>query len=245
MFVNIINNAHDALTEKGGGALSVRSVRQNGVIAIEFADDGPGIARENIKKVFDPFFTTKEVGKGTGLGLSMAYGIIKEHGGMIEAESVPGKGARFIVKLPIIIGSQEKLEKRDRQAERVSAGESKAILVIEDEQALREMIAEALSESGYLVDAVSNGEDAIDWIGKRRYDAVISDIKMPGISGKEIYTYVQKNHPDLADRILFITGDVLSRDTQTFIKITRNKFIEKPFGIEKLLHILGEVLADH
>ncbi|MCI0482789.1 MAG: PAS domain S-box protein, partial [Candidatus Dadabacteria bacterium] len=90
VFINIINNASDALTERGGGNLVIRTQQKDNKLRIVFQDDGPGIDKENIQKLFDPFFTTKEVGRGTGLGLSIAYGIVEEHGGTIEVESEPG-----------------------------------------------------------------------------------------------------------------------------------------------------------
>jgi len=102
VFINLINNSHDALKEKGGGTLSIRSFARGNAVHVEFADDGPGIAPGDLTRVFDPFFTTKDVGKGTGLGLSIAYGIINEHGGTIDVESPPGSGAKFEVVIPLV-----------------------------------------------------------------------------------------------------------------------------------------------
>jgi PAS domain S-box-containing protein len=102
VFINLINNSHDALREKGGGRLSIRSFLKDSSICVVFADDGPGIEPGDLNRIFDPFFTTKDVGKGTGLGLSVAYGIINEHGGTIDVESRPGKGAEFAVRIPFI-----------------------------------------------------------------------------------------------------------------------------------------------
>ena len=115
VFVNIINNAQQAMTEEGGpGRLSVSSQEQrNNTILISFRDSGPGIPEEIISRIFDPFFTTKEVGKGTGLGLSVSYGIVYEHDGRIWAESEDGQGAAFLIELPIR-KSVESTEKEDR-----------------------------------------------------------------------------------------------------------------------------------
>ena len=116
VFTNIINNACDALRDKNGGTLATRSARKGETLLIEFEDDGPGIAKKNIKKIFDPFFTTKEVGKGTGLGLSMSYGIIEEHGGKIDVESEPGKGTKFTVSIPIVSGQHGEVKTASRKA---------------------------------------------------------------------------------------------------------------------------------
>jgi PAS domain S-box-containing protein len=102
VLINLINNARDALRGREGGTLTVSTYERNGFLVIAVEDSGPGIADEHIKKIFDPFFTTKEIGQGTGLGLSTAYGIIREHGGTITAESKPGKGAAFFVTIPIV-----------------------------------------------------------------------------------------------------------------------------------------------
>jgi signal transduction histidine kinase len=101
VFVNIINNAWDALSHKEGRrSLTVSTEREGSSIVIKFSDTGIGIEKENLSKIFDPFFTTKGVGEGTGLGLSISYGIVKEHDGEITAESEPGQGATFTIKLP-------------------------------------------------------------------------------------------------------------------------------------------------
>jgi signal transduction histidine kinase len=112
VFINIILNAEAAMLEaSNGGTLTITTKKFNHSVRASFADDGPGIAKENLNRIFDPFFTTKEVGKGTGLGLSVCHGIIAEHGGKIYARSKPGKGATFIVELPI--GSEEQAEELD------------------------------------------------------------------------------------------------------------------------------------
>jgi signal transduction histidine kinase len=102
VFINLILNAEAAMLEaNNGGILTVTTQRVNDIVRTSFADNGPGISEENMKRIFDPFFTTKEVGKGTGLGLSVCHGIVTEHGGKIYAKSKQGSGATFIVDLPI------------------------------------------------------------------------------------------------------------------------------------------------
>jgi len=241
VFINLINNARDVLVGQENAALSIRTYRKDDAVLIEFEDNGPGIPDAVAKRIFDPFFTTKEVGKGTGLGLSMAYGIVREHDGTISVESEPAKGAKFTVTLPI------------RDDIQPAAGTAKTtvkprpgvrtVLVVEDEAPLRELLAEAITDEGYFVESASRGEQAIQLIEKRKFDAVISDIKMPGIGGKELYLYIQKHYPEIAEKIIFITGDVLSKDTLSFLQITNNRFIEKPFNIDDLVELLNDVLA--
>ena len=115
VFINITLNAETAMIEAGnGGMLTITTQKVNHSVRASFADDGPGIAKENLDRIFDPFFTTKEVGKGTGLGLSVCHGIIAEHGGKIYARSKPGSGATFVVELPI--NAHEQLEEPNEAA---------------------------------------------------------------------------------------------------------------------------------
>ncbi len=242
VFINIINNARDALADREKAALIIRTYRKDNAILIEFEDNGPGIDKELVKKIFDPFFTTKEVGKGTGLGLSMAYGIIKEHGGTISAESEPGKGTKFIVTLPMTEEREEEKGEEVKTPVKVPKG-VKTVLVVEDEESLRNLLEESLTEGGFFIEAASSGEEAIRLIEKRKYDAVISDIKMPGIDGKGLFIYIHKHHPEIADKVVFITGDVLNKDTLLFLQTTNNRYIEKPFNVDALVALLNDVLS--
>lgn len=241
VFTNLIHNARDALTEKGGGTLTIRSVHRDQKIVIEFEDDGPGIEQENLKKIFDPFFTTKDVGRGTGLGLSIAYGIINEHDGNIEVSSEVGAGSKFTVEFPVINALEETTAARNT-AENVSTA-GRSILIVDDEEYIRELLRQVLTEKGYTVKTASTADDALRQMEAKTFDAVVVDIKMPGMGGKEIYSHIQKNRPDFASKMLFITGDVLSDDTQLFLERTGSKYIEKPFRIEKFIRALDDVLS--
>jgi PAS domain S-box-containing protein len=241
VFINIISNARDELAGRDRSALAIKTDRKDSSIIVEFTDNGPGIPDALLKKIFDPFFTTKDIGKGTGLGLSIAYGIIKEHGGTISVESKPEKGTKFIVVLPITNRGKPVPGDVVRPVE--PARHTATLLVVDDEESVRELLAEALSEGGYRAETASNGEEAMGLLGKRSYDAVISDIKMPGMGGKELYEYVRKYSPEIADRIIFITGDVLNKETESFIRTTKNRSIEKPFNTDALLKILDDLLS--
>ncbi len=241
VFVNIINNARDALMEKGGGTLAVRSYQRAGSLVVEFEDNGPGIQQENLKRIFDPFFTTKEVGKGTGLGLSMAYGIVNEHGGKIEAAGAPGGGAKFTVTIPVV-GAPRSREGTAAVA-RDDGQAGKRILIVEDEGYLRELFGDVLTGRGYEIKTASSGDEAIAMIGEKGFDAVITDIKMPGGGGIELYRHIADKHPGLAGRMLFITGDILSGETRSFLTTTDCVYLEKPFKMNDLLEALAALLV--
>jgi PAS domain S-box-containing protein len=241
VFTNIIHNARDALMEKGGGSLAIRSVRKDQTIVVEFEDNGPGIKKENLKRIFDPFFTTKDVGKGTGLGLSMAYGIINEHGGTIEVDSEVNKGTIFTVVLPIISGPEYPTTIHGVREDTAMTG--KSILIIDDEKYIRDLLKQVLSERGHWVKTVSTADDAIQLLEKKTFDAVVIDMKMPGMGGIGLYTHFEKRRPELAETVLFITGDVLSDDTRAFLETTSCRYIEKPFKIDAFISALNDVLG--
>jgi two-component system NtrC family sensor kinase len=240
VFANIINNARDALLEKGGGTLIIRTGRSDANLIIEFEDDGPGIEKENVKKIFDPFFTTKDIGKGTGLGLSVAYGIIEEHKGTIEVDSQPGRGATFTIILPIVDRSEIPGIGETTAGEMVPKG--KSILVVDDENDILDLLSSALRQNGYSVQAAASAEDAIALLEKQGFDAVVADIKMPGMGGIDLHGYIKENIPTVADKILFITGDILSDETHTFLKSAGNRFIEKPFKLQQFILAVNELV---
>lgn len=242
VFINLINNARDSIADQGQGALAIRTERLDDNIILEFEDTGPGISKELVNRIFDPFFTTKEVGKGTGLGLSMAYGIIKEHSGDISVESKPGVSTKFTITIPVVKNTRPIMD--DVKVPVKAPPGVKNILIVEDEAHLRDLLHNALTETGYQVEITSTGEDAINILDVKKFDAVISDIKMPGLDGRELYQYLQKRQGDVADKIIFMTGDVLNKETQSFLKDTNNRYIEKPFDIDVLVSMLNEVLSE-
>jgi PAS domain S-box-containing protein len=242
VFTNIINNASDALTETGGGKLTIRTEQKEEMLRIVFEDDGPGIETENLKKVFDPFFTTKDIGKGTGLGLSMAYGIIEEHGGKIKVESEPGRGATFTVKLPVHKGKGEGSKKETEYVAKTFPG--KSVLIVDDEAVVRDFLSDLLLKEGYSVQAAPTAEDALSLMKDTSFDAVVADIRMPGMDGKELYAHILKNYPAVSKKMLFITGDTLNEETQVFLRTSNTNAITKPFKIDEFLAGLNRIFEE-
>lgn len=242
VFINVLNNAIDALTDVGGGIIDIKSYKEKDKIIVEFKDDGPGIPDDVRKKIFDPFFTTKDVGKGTGLGLSISYGIIKNHNGEIYVESEGGVGTKFTVSLPIVISDSSELQSLSKKGKFDLGG--KKILVVDDEKSIRSFIVELLTGDGCIVEAIDNGAEAIEKVATEKYDAVLCDIKMPGISGKELFSFIKEKKPEMSDKIVFMTGDVFSKDTENFMKTTGSSFIEKPLQIDVLLEKIEDLFKD-
>ncbi|MBI5039034.1 MAG: cache domain-containing protein [Nitrospirae bacterium] len=242
VFLNIINNAHIAMADKGGrGRLSIKSGYENGRIKISFTDTGVGIPAANLKKIFDPFFTTREIGRGTGLGLSVSYGIIKEHGGEIYAESSPGEGTTFHIDLPVVHPKDEIIEGRDETShqEKGAKDPKKKILIIDDESMLLDLFKTVIEEAGHEVDATSDARLALEKIRRTAYDLIICDMRMPHMNGKDFYWKAEELSPGLKKRIIFSTGDVVNADTQSFLKQSGARWLEKPFTPTELKKFLS------
>ncbi|MFC1953282.1 ATP-binding protein, partial [Chloroflexota bacterium] len=243
VFLNIILNAETEMSKAyDEGSLLIRTERINNAIRISFRDDGPGIEKENLEKVFDPFFTTREVGKGTGLGLSICHGIIAEHGGRIHAESEKGKGTTFIIDLPIVTEGK-RLETPEPEFESTGATVSSKVLVIDDELTVQQYLTNVLTDEGHEVEVIDNGDDAIQKAGEEEYDVILLDIKMPGRSGIEIYNELRKKSAVIAKKIVFITGDVMGQDTESFLLKVNAPYIVKPFDTEQILNGIDRILS--
>ena len=244
VFLNLIINAETEMKlAHGKGKLSIETGKVDDTIRISFKDDGPGIAKENLDRVFDPFFTTRKVGEGTGLGLSVCHGIMAEHGGTMYVESELRKGATFIVELPIVL-SPEQLKLAEPAAEEPHRVARAKILVVDDEPAVLKLLSQLLADEGHHVETVDNADNAVEMVNRRSYSLILLDIKMPGMSGIELYKHFQKEDKSLARRIVFITGDVMGAGTQAFISRTKAPYITKPFDADQLKKEINRILRE-
>lgn len=243
VFLNIISNAEkEMMKAHSGGKLSVSTERISNSIRCSFTDDGPGISKENLKRIFEPFFTTRSKGTGTGLGLSICHSIITQHKGSIHAESEPGKGATFVVELPIVANTRNAEESELIEEEPWQHLGAK-ILVVDDEPSILDFLKRLLTEEGYQVETVNRANKALERLGSKKYDLILLDIKMPGMSGIKLYHCVQEMDPALAQRIIFITGDVMEKTTRDFFAQTKMSYITKPFTIEQLKREINQMLS--
>jgi PAS domain S-box-containing protein len=243
VFLNLVVNAETEMKlAHGKGKMTITTEKDNNIIKIRVKDNGPGIRPEVMDKIFDPFFTTREVGQGTGLGLSLCYGIVTEHNGRIYAESQPGKGATFFVELPVI--AETKPPKPTEPDIKKSKKMSKArILVVDDEEVVRDLVNRVLTAEGHKVETVDNASAALKKIEGRRYNLALIDIKMPGMNGVELYRRIQKIDKSLARKVVFITGDIMGADTEKFLAETKSAHIEKPFDAQKLTKEIRRALS--
>lgn len=237
VFLNMVNNARQAIeSHRASGTIHITSHAVGDIVRVRFLDDGPGIAPENLKKLFTPFFTTKPVGKGTGLGLSVSYGMIKEHGGNIVVDSIPGKSTTFTIELPAAKGEApvavEAAKPSPQQPAPVAEGNGRKILIVDDELSILELVTIALQMHGYEVDTLSDGKAALEKLERNRYDLTVLDFKMPGMGGQEVYKHLLRSNPDAARRVLFMTGDVLGDKTEKYLQEHGTLCISKPFSLD-------------
>ncbi|HKW12393.1 MAG TPA: PAS domain S-box protein [Gemmatimonadaceae bacterium] len=240
VILNLVTNAEQAMAslERPHHRLAVRTRCEAETIRIEVEDTGPGIPVDSLERIFNPFYTTKAVGHGTGLGLSISLGIISEHGGRIWVENVTsgGGGARFCVDLPRVAPSP------GSAATMVSAPhtlpEGLRILVADDEAPIRLALTRFLEKAGHLVVAVDSGGGALAAARDKTFDAVLLDMRMPDISGKSVFEQWQTERPELARRVVFLTGDIVSADLQQFFASTGQTFLAKPFDLDIVLQLL-------
>jgi two-component system, cell cycle sensor histidine kinase and response regulator CckA len=246
VIVNLAVNARDAMPR--GGTLTIQTfavsasdVRAMGsdimpitnYTALSVEDTGTGIPQELLSKIFEPFFTTKEVGKGTGLGLSTVYGIVKQSGGFIFAESKPAEGTCFTLYLPVHQAEAEAAP-APRVVKEVTTDTwgSGTILLVEDEDMVRAVAERALTRNGYTVITASNGEEALEILAERTdFDLLLSDVVMPIMDGPAMARKARTMLPDLP--ILFMSGYAEEQLRKT-INLERMSFLPKPFSVQQL-----------
>ena len=229
VFLNLLLNAEQAiLSVHRTGEIIVRTSAgpTPGTIVAQVVDDGPGIPADELARVFEPFYTTKEVGQGTGLGLSVSYGIVQEHGGRLTLESHPG-ATTFTVELPIRSAPSRASVVAPSQVPLAGAG--RPALVVEDEPAVLDLVVTLLTDSGWHVDVAAGGRTGFERVQSRRYDLIVSDVRMPEGGGDEFYRKAVAHDPELARRFLFVTGDTANPAAWRFLKDAKVPVLEKPF----------------
>jgi PAS domain S-box-containing protein len=242
VLLNVINNAQHAIGRgRGEGTLSVSTGLRDGMILLEIRDDGPGIATDVLGKIFDPFFTTKPVGEGTGLGLSVSYGIIKDHGGRIWAESAPGNGTAIFIELPIVEVEEAPGPEGVVSPSAPAPLRALNILAVDDEAVILDLVVDALGRDGHRVDTASSGREALQKLERGSYDIVLLDLKMPEMDGHQLFDAIRERWPAVSRRVIFASGDTIHPDTRRFIDASTRPCLDKPFKLEALVSMIGTV----
>ncbi len=234
---NLINNACDAMPT--GGRLTVTTGAAGDRAFVEVADEGTGMPAEVKQRIFDPFFSTKGA-RGSGLGLSVSYTIIKQHHGKVEVDSAPGEGTRIRVELPVV-ATESRGAEAEAEAEAGDAVRGARILVIDDEEPIREVLADILVTADHEVVLAVDGPSGLERFAEQQFDLVFTDLGMPGMSGFEVAREIKAQNPDVPVGLL--TGWGSSVDQQQLEEAGVDMLVSKPFKFDDVLSVVSEVLA--
>jgi len=254
--LNLSVNARDAMPQGGTLTISLMAMSINAIFAethpqarvghfvrLRVTDTGTGMDAGTLSHVFEPFFTTKEVGKGTGLGLATVYGIVKQHEGWVEVSSEPGKGSTFDIIFPAVTKAEAIAKKDTSPGGSPVAGGTETILIVEDEEILREMAREILQNYGYNILEASSGKEAFD-VWNRHTDEInllLTDMVMPeGISGIQLAERLLTDRPDL--KIIFTSGYSSNEVSAELMARSQARFLQKPYSHNDLAKIVRDCL---
>lgn len=242
VLLNIIINAEQAMAANSKQkqlTITTEQIADN--IRVSISDNGPGIPAEIIDKLFDPFFTTKDNSSGMGLGLNISNSIITEHGGAIRIESEPSSGSTFIIELPIVAETGERKPSNPTDSEQEIPGGA-TILVVDDEPHICRALDRLLTEKGHQVETTSSPLKALEMLDKTKYDLILLDLRMPDMSGIEFYDRIKAISPRLQQKVICVTGDVVSTQNEAFLHETGIPCVAKPFGVNELMKQIKHVL---
>lgn len=239
VIINLAINALQAMDSCPKPELRVRIALVEGRARLIVQDNGEGIPPEHLSRIFDPFFTTKGPDRGTGLGLSVCFSIVRQHGGDIDVQSAPGQGASFTVMLPAEAETPPREDPLPAAFVPARAGTGRGrVLVADDEVIVRLMLQEMLrAQFRCEVDLAANGREALALAAHRHYDLVVSDIRMPEMTGAEFFLRLKEANPALAERFIFITGHPGQPELREEIARWKIPVLAKPFTVPELVEV--------
>ncbi len=255
VLMNLVVNSKDAMPQ--GGRITIQTanvelvheelrheynyIRPGSYVLLSVSDTGQGMDKETQARIFEPFFTTKEKGKGTGLGLSTVYGIIKQSGGYVLVQSESGKGSTFRIYLPRVEDAAEPISQVKPQQFQTCGSET--ILLVEDEESVRLLVRETLEGKGYKVLEAENGDVALEIVGRQTepIHMLITDVVMPGMSGRELSARMCASHP--TTKVLYLSGYTEDAIVHEGVLEPGTSFLQKPFTLQTLSRKVREVLS--
>ncbi|HLP01706.1 MAG TPA: response regulator, partial [Opitutaceae bacterium] len=252
ILMNLCVNARDAMPQGGTLTLSTgetpgREIARLGGDPtrtyqwVRVKDTGVGIPPAVQQRIFEPFFTTKEKGSGTGLGLAVVEGIVSRHGGFIDLRSAPGEGSAFSIYLPE--AEQPGATATDRPVSTAARAQTGRILVVEDEESLRNLTQGVLEARGFTVRSVDDGAKALDFLEAhpREIDCVILDVNMPRLNGISVFQVIRQKHNEVG--VIVVSGFLSAEIKQQFVDLGQEVFIHKPFRVDDIIAKVHQVLA--
>ncbi len=235
--LNLVVNAEQAMEGRADSRLILRTRRTPGGACLHVVDNGPGIPQADLERIFDPFFTTKSPGEGTGLGLSLVHSIVTEHGGEIQVDSRVNAGTAFRVDFPRAPHSVHPEPAPEARATPGTPHRPLRILVVDDEETVRRVVVRFLNRRGHAVDEAPDGEAALALIeaqGGGEYDAILSDLRMPGLQGTQLLARLKARDPALERRLVFMTGDTARVEAERLIEEAGVPVLAKPVDLKAL-----------
>jgi len=248
VFLNLLMNAAQAITpgtERSRAFVEVRSWAEGALVYVSIRDTGKGIEPEHQPRLFEPFFSTKADGVGTGLGLWICRDIVHELGGHIEVTSTSGEGTTMTVVLPRVTSAPAYVSSHpppEPNSGPIGIASLRRVLVVDDEPAVLELLAEALGEHADVTTAADGFEARELLENDSEFDAILCDLMMPGMSGSELYQWVDRSFPSLARRMIFMTGAAYSRGAREFLSQVQNERLDKPFRVRDVERLLDRVI---
>ncbi len=243
VMLNLVINAQQALQERPPPRRIRIAGRYDAAqrrLAVTVSDNGPGIPAPLRARVFEPFFTTKPMGAGTGVGLAVSLGIVEAHGGTLTVDASPEGGAAFTLTLPAGDVDDASLALAPAPAPSVA---KRSILIVDDEPDIRDALAEILAGARQRVVTAASGSEALDRLAKESFDAILTDVRMPDLDGRELYEEILRRWPGRAGRVVFVTGDTLASSLRDFVKASGRPVIEKPFLPGEVRRVIAELAA--
>lgn len=233
---------HEEQSESKSGRIVIRTSYETGSDSVlaSFEDNGPGVPNSLKARIFEPFFTTKDVGEGTGVGLALCHRIVSTHAGGLEVGDAGLGGAAFHVRLPV---ARIKGVAADTSVVPAMVNGVR-VLVVEDELDVAETIIEILETKDINVHHAKSAGEALDLFATdKSFDLVLSDLKMPGMAGLEFMHELESLHPDLMQKLAFLTGDAMSNDAATISSQSGRPLLEKPVSPAELYALVQEMTA--
>ena len=244
VLLNLIINAQQSLQDHPGPRrirVTSRFDAAAELVRVTVADSGPGIPPHLRARIFEPYFTTKPTGIGLGVGLAVSLGIVEAHEGTLTVACPAHGGAEFAITLPV--GAVDTSAVKPPSPSKAGASQ-RTVLVIDDEADIRETLADILTAAQHRVVTVASGREGLQHMAVERYDAILTDIRMPDLDGRALYLEIERRWPGRGARVVFVTGDTLASGLRDFVSGSGRPVIEKPFLPSEVRRVVADLFAD-